>query len=158
VFAGTINGNEYLRDETGGRRWWPWPCSKIDIPGLTTARDQLWAEARARYDQGDHWWLDSKELEGAAAKEQAVRLITDPWTDQIAQYLANYLRGETSRRHWIGVSIDELLSHVGVALQDRQQRDANRVAAVLRSLGWHVRSTRIPDKPYPVKRYYPDQQ
>jgi hypothetical protein len=52
VFGGTVNHNEYLRDETGGRRFWPLACTKVDLDGLTDARDQLWAEALARYRKG----------------------------------------------------------------------------------------------------------
>jgi len=148
VFAGTTNGNEYLRDETGGRRWWPWPCTKIDIPALADTRDQLWAEARARYDQGKPWWLETKELNGVAAEQQAARLLQDPWQGTIGSYLA----GTEAKK---GVSVDELLAHLGIPLQDRDQRDANRVAACLKVVGWKGRQTRLAGKPYPVKRYYP---
>jgi predicted P-loop ATPase len=145
VFAGTVNGNEYLRDETGGRRWWPWSCTKINIPGLTDVRDQLWAEALARYDQGNHWWLDTKELNGYAAEQQADRLIQDPWGETIRKYVDGCE----------GVSVDDLLTHLGIPQQDRDQRDANRVAACLKALGWQRRMTRIEGVAYPVRRYHP---
>jgi predicted P-loop ATPase len=125
VFAGTTNGNEYLRDETGGRRFWPVGCTKIDIDGLSKAKDQLWAEARARYDQGKPWWLDTMDLNGAAAGEQAARLMQDPRGETISSYVAEH-------KH---VSVDELLGHLGIPLQDRDQRDANRVVACLKALG-----------------------
>jgi predicted P-loop ATPase len=145
VFAGTVNGSEYLRDATGGRRWWPWLCTKIDIPALADARDQLWAEARVRYDQGKHWWLDTKELNDDAAEQQADRLIQDPWSETIRKYV--------STREY--VSIDEALRHLEIPLRDRKQTDANRVAGCLKALGWKRRSTRVGGEPFPVRRYHP---
>jgi putative DNA primase/helicase len=77
IFAGTVNHNEYLRDETGGRRFWPIACMKIDIDKLANMRDQLWAEARDRYNAGEHWWLDTPELDAAAAAQQRERYQPD---------------------------------------------------------------------------------
>ena len=66
TFAGTVNHNEYLRDETGGRRFWPIACTKVDVQGLIAVRDQVWAEARERYAAGENWWLEGTVLNKAA--------------------------------------------------------------------------------------------
>lgn len=52
VFIGSTNESEYLRDTTGGRRFWPIACgvSEIDTDRLAREIDQIWAEAKAMYD------------------------------------------------------------------------------------------------------------
>jgi predicted P-loop ATPase len=74
VFAGTANQSTYLRDETGGRRFWPVACGRIDIDALACDRDQLCAEAKGRFDAGVAWWLETNELAQMASDQQMDRL------------------------------------------------------------------------------------
>src|SRR6516225_3342575 len=73
IFAGTVNHSTYLRDETGGRRFWPMTCGAIDIDQLARDRDQLWAEAKARFDAGCVWWLDTADRVRMASDQQTER-------------------------------------------------------------------------------------
>ena len=65
VFLGTYNpsgNNMYLRDDTGNSRFWPIECQKnIDFGYLKENRGQLWAEALARYKNGEKLYIDNKE-------------------------------------------------------------------------------------------------
>ena len=46
----TTNLDDWGKDETGGRRFWPCRCDgEIDLAGIEAVRDQLWAEAVALY-------------------------------------------------------------------------------------------------------------
>jgi predicted P-loop ATPase len=144
VFAGTVNHNEYLRDETGGRRFWPVACTKVDLDGLAAARDQLWAEARDRYQAGESWWLEGGALNDAASIEQRDRYQADAWEAPVSRHIAL----KTS------VSVGEVLAE---ALERRvgewTQVDMNRVARCLRSLGWEKHRAR--DGQQREWRYYP---
>ncbi|MGO4917360.1 VapE domain-containing protein [Pseudogemmobacter sp. W21_MBD1_M6] len=92
VFAGTVNPDTYLRDETGNRRFWPIRCGEIDIEGLGRDRDQLWAEAVARFKAGAIWWLEDKDLLKAARAEQDKRYQSDAWDGLIDRWLTHEKR------------------------------------------------------------------
>ncbi|OGN42430.1 MAG: hypothetical protein A2623_09510 [Caulobacterales bacterium RIFCSPHIGHO2_01_FULL_70_19] len=79
VFMGSTNETEYLRDATGGRRFWPIACSveEIDTDRLEAEIDQIWAEAKAMYAT----WREQSPagslplyLRNAAASEEAAEL------------------------------------------------------------------------------------
>ena len=127
VFAGTVNHTEYLRDETGARRFWPVLCGSIDIEALARDRDQLWAEAKQRYSAGEKWWLDTAALIEIAAEEQAARYQGDPWEEVMAPWLE--VRSSTS--------VSEVLEKcVSKPQAQWTQADKNRVGRCLRALGW----------------------
>ncbi len=86
VFAGSVNHSTYLKDETGGRRFWPIACGTIDIDSLARDRDQLWAEAVIRFKAGDTWWLESADLACLAAGAQASRYDEDIWDKKVQDF------------------------------------------------------------------------
>jgi predicted P-loop ATPase len=87
VFAGSVNPDTYLRDETGNRRFWPVRCGEIDLDGLRRDRDRLWAEAVVRFNAGAPWWLEDKELIALAAAAQEARYQGDAWDALIERWL-----------------------------------------------------------------------
>ncbi len=128
VFAGSTNATEWASDETGNRRYWPVKCEgKIDTDGLARDRDQLWAEAVAKYRAGEIWWLVDDELVKDALAEQEARYIADPWQQGIDEFLD---RVEST-------SVQEILAdHLKLDRSATNQQHSNRVARCLRALGW----------------------
>jgi predicted P-loop ATPase len=56
---------------------------------LARDRDQLWAEAKARFESGQVWWLESSDLVQLAADQQEERYEGDPWEEVIGPWLEN---------------------------------------------------------------------
>jgi len=128
VFIGSTNRSAYLRDETGGRRFWPVRVGKIQIDALQRDRDQLFAEAVRLYRDGRKWWPD-RELEAAHfAPEQSARYEADAWEEPITEYLL----GKT--KVTIG-DIGKGALHFETAKFERAVQ--NRIMAILSRLGWH---------------------
>lgn len=131
VFAGTTNKDDWQRDETGGRRFWPVKVGEIDITAIARDRNQLWAEAVALYHIGERWWLEGVIAEQAQA-EAAERRPEDPWRADIARTVHGCSE----------VTAKQVLGHMGVAPNEMTPQLAKRVTKELVALGW-VRVGRI---------------
>jgi predicted P-loop ATPase len=146
VFAGTVNHDTYLKDETGGRRFWPVRCGTIRIDELRRDRDQLWAEAVARFRADEIWWIDSAEISATATEEQQERYDQDAWHPLIERWVE-------SHEH---VTVEQILSGcVNKLRRDWNQGDKTRVARCLRAIGWTRKRAPKDDQGHRAWRYCP---
>jgi predicted P-loop ATPase len=133
VFVGTTNRDTYLRDETGGRRFWPLKAGAIDIPALIADRDQLFAEAVQSYHGDVRWWPDRAFEKEHVMPQQASRYEGDAWEETIAAWLDDENHKAARSKITIGQIAREALSletpRIGTA-------DQRRIAAVLELRGW----------------------
>jgi predicted P-loop ATPase len=143
VFVGTTNSDAWLKDETGGRRFWPVRCRQMDLAGLRRDRDQLWAEALQSYRRGTTWWLEDTELVKEAAEEQRGRYAEDVWQEKVvtsAEEEALHQEGLSGGKRDLqgkgSVSVPAILSRLGVDTAKQDQAAANRVARCLKAAGW----------------------
>jgi len=127
VFVGTTNRDTYLRDESGGRRFWPVKAGSIDVDALTNDRDQLFAEAVVRFHEGARWWPDKDFEQKHIVPQQAYRYEADAWEETISSYL------QAKERVTIGeIAVHALgfqTPHIGTA-------DQRRIAAAMEQLRW----------------------
>lgn len=152
VFVGTTNCENWLKDETGGRRFWPVRCQQaIDLAGLARDRDQIWAEALRGYRAGVSWWLEDRELIEDAMAEQQARYDTDVWQERIEAWLEDPAQRSDELGHPLGefqstktsVSLDDVLSHcIGKRPDQWTQGDKLRISRCLTALGWRRRRRR----------------
>lgn len=129
VFAGTSNDDSYLRDETGGRRFWPVKINWIELEQLEEDHDQLWAEALVCYQKGKpegNWWFN-EDLDKLARVEQSSRREVDAWEPLIE----TYIHGMES------IAMKELLGKcLDLKKGEWDRSHEMRVARCLKALHW----------------------
>jgi hypothetical protein len=104
VFAMTTNQTEYLKDETGNRRWLPVTVvlDKANTEWLAENREQLFAEAYHRVITLKETTWEFPEAETRIAQE--ARQIKDPNTDLIIDWYANIV---TEQDKWQGITVHQ---------------------------------------------------
>jgi len=140
VFLGSTNSDAWLKDETGGRRFWPVRCHIVDLEKLRRDRDQLWAEALALYRSGASSWLDDEEIVKDAIEEQRGRYMQDVWHAKVIEHAEVAAGALLSGAKAGTVSIAEILHRLGIEVSKQDQAQANRVSRCLRAEGWERRN------------------
>lgn len=63
-FMASVNGNDFLTDPTGSRRFLPFEVIRIDIEkALSINMDHVFSEIMYLYKQGIRYWFEDKEIE-----------------------------------------------------------------------------------------------
>jgi putative DNA primase/helicase len=132
IFIGTTNADAFLKDATGNRRFLPVLVGSIDLEGLRRDRDQLFAEAVARYQKGETW--HEIPWEEAEAEREAV-FEADAWEEKIGPWLSTKFPQETT--------VSEILEDCLGLPPDRHGRsEQTRVGNILRRWNWRSRQVR----------------
>jgi putative DNA primase/helicase len=133
VFVGTTNRDDWNRDETGARRFWPISCrGTVRVDLVRQNREQLFAEAVARYKAGEPHWMMPAE---ATKAEQEGRFQADPWLDNIT----TIVKGESN------VTTSFVAEKLGIDLARRDRAVEMRIGACLRFMGWKRQQKRGSD-------------
>lgn len=134
VMIGTTNDSTYLRDGTGGRRFWPVRCGLIDLEMLARDRMQLLGEAVLAYEAGTPWHLD-RDAERLAASEQEARRYRTELETTLLEYLDQRTAAGT---HEIDMR-DAIRTVCNLDSADDQRRAAAygaQLASLLAQNGW----------------------
>jgi len=124
TFAGTTNRNDWVRDDTGARRYWRVLTGELNPEWLQENRQQLFAEAVARYLQGEMYW----QVPEAAARELVDDAREpDPWETAVLGYAA-------SRTY---VRVEDIMSDVlSMPLDRHDNQSAKRIRSILKGAGY----------------------
>lgn len=135
VMFGTTNDDEFLRDETGNRRYRPCNIHRpIDLARIKQLRNVIWSAACMLEAEGLPHWFDPEESDAAEASKSSY-VVSDPWAPEIEATIR--------RLHAVPEShvstTDVLLAYAG-ADRNRQLKltrgEQMRVNAILKKLGY----------------------
>lgn len=133
VVWATTNSHNYLRSQTGNRRFWPIEVATtgpIDIAALKRDRDQLLAEAAVMEAQGASIVLPAF-LWAEAGSEQEQRREIDPWEDVLRDVEGIKVDGE------LRVFSQEILTlKLGIVAERQHNGVQKRLADCMRQLDW----------------------
>lgn len=135
VFVGTTNEDAYLRDPTGGRRFWPVKTGvsgRVQLDLLAEYRDQLFAEAVDNYNNRGMWWPDEQFEREFLKPAQQARYAGDIWEDRIDAFLLGRSR----------VTVAEVAREaLAIETPHMRQEHSLRIASILRERGWSPKRT-----------------
>lgn len=123
IFVGTTNHDDYLKDDTGDRRFWPIKTGKINLPLIKDTRDQLFAEAHQLFADGAKWWIMPEEETKAV---QQSRNPPDEWITILSEELKMFEK----------ITIHEASKYLNFSKDKLSSWDQSRIARCLRPLGF----------------------
>ncbi len=135
LFVGSTNKDEYLKDDTGNRRFWPFKVSgRCNVEKIKRDREQLFAEAKYYYDIGEITYLKEPELEAAMREQQGAREMHDVLIEQVQAAIDEY--EETNERELEGFPILTLFKSPKLTGVRNDFYGTARVGSALRKLGF----------------------
>lgn len=135
ILVGSVNGDAFLRDDEGSRRYWVIECPQdfdrgelIDVEKVCRDRDAIWKAAVLAYRAGERPYLDHAEQVDSNRRNTCYEQ-EHPWQAPIGKWVATY--GATP------FTTAEALVGAGCRAKDQvDRRHEMEAAAVLKKLGF----------------------
>jgi predicted P-loop ATPase len=142
LLVGTTNEDVFLDDGRMNRRLPIIKAGEMNVAWIIENRDQLFAEAAARFAAGTAKpWLNRAEIKMQVEENQIFR-AEDPWTEKVLEFVEGKAEGfDTVKRSAVTAS-QILTDALGIAVAQCDHRQARRVGRILRKLGWSLKTVR----------------
>jgi hypothetical protein len=113
VFCGSVNGQSFLTDSEGTRRWWPVAVTKCDARHGIDLR-QLWAQVSAVWASGEGYFLNELEERHRVAEASGFRAMT--LVSMLYQQWFTEALLETDQGGWEWMTAGDVADLIGLPL------------------------------------------
>lgn len=154
IFMGSANDDQFLKDQTGNRRFWTFAVKEADFEKVIEDRDQIWAEALLLEKAELRLDLDDDLIRRIAEREQESRVFHDMWEEKIAHHLVKSAKPENGIDFpQEGFSLHDLFGPHGPFAGERSEKIPQmRVSGLLQKMGY--RQFRVQKDGIQAMRYY----
>jgi len=122
------------------RRFMPVHCPKDVADDIAARRDQLWAEAVARYKAGMPWWITDKELLKTVKERQEDARQHDEWEEVLKESLLSIS----------SITLMDVADRLDIPIERLDKSTQTRLGQAMKAIGF----TRKRDTRRGPRRYY----
>ncbi len=129
-FVASVNGNDFLTDPTGSRRFLPFEVLSIDINrAKAISMDSVYAEAKALLKSGFHYWFDDDEIAELYRESEDFQVQTAEM-----ELLLRCFEKPTEDENYLLMTTTEILTYLGI--YTHQPLLAKRMGEALKKAGY----------------------
>ena len=129
-FVASVNGNDFLTDPTGSRRFSPFEVLSIDINrAKAISMDSVYAEAKALLKSGFHYWFDDDEIAELYRESEDFQVQTAEM-----ELLLRCFEKPTEDENYLLMTTTEILTCLGI--YTHQPLLAKRMGEALKKAGY----------------------
>lgn len=156
-FVASVNGNDFLTDPTGSRRFLPFEVLAIDIDrAKSIPMDAVYSEAKTLLNEGFRYWFNDEEIAELHRNSEAFQVYTTEM-ELLLRYFTFPTEAETATKRFY-MTNSEIVGYL--SCYTRQQLSPKRMGEALRKAGYTRECRRINGNPvyvYAVRKIYPEQ-
>ena len=129
-FVASVNGNDFLTDPTGSRRFLPFEVLSIDIEkAKRISMDKVYAEAKALLKSGFRYWFDDEEIAELYRESEDFQVQTAEM-----ELLLRCFEKPTEDESYSLMTTTEILTYLGI--YTHQSLVAKRMGEALKKAGY----------------------
>ena len=129
-FVASVNGNDFLTDPTGSRRFLPFEVLSIDIErAKAISMDNVYAEAKALLNMGFRYWFDDDEIAELYRESEDFQVQTAEM-----ELLLRCFEKPTEDERYSLMTTTEILTYLGI--YTHQPLVAKRMGEALKKAGY----------------------